>query len=163
MSYMKQTFVYTHSQELDLIELGPQAAKCIKGENRSDSSGRVRAALIAGRAHRGLARRAREQRSNEFWIQDNQRRQRRLAHIHPPTEAEQLQLQLEQLRRRESLLRETLKRQASTLHHERTKRAALEKETKRLRSTIRIVEEAVKNATRGEELGDDARHHARST
>lgn len=40
---------YTHTQELDLIELGERAARAIKGENR-DRAERI----IVGRARRGM-------------------------------------------------------------------------------------------------------------
>lgn len=52
MGYVKQPFFWTHNQELDLVELGHQPARLLKGENRGPASKRAR--LIAGRARRGL-------------------------------------------------------------------------------------------------------------
>lgn len=52
MSFIPQPFVWTHEQEMDLIELGERPARMLKGENRG--SAETRARLLAGRAHRGL-------------------------------------------------------------------------------------------------------------
>ncbi len=52
MSFIPQPFVWTHEQEIDLIELGERPARMLKGENRGSTETRAR--LLAGRAHRGL-------------------------------------------------------------------------------------------------------------
>lgn len=70
MSYVKQPFVWTHDQELDLLELGREPARHLKGENLLPREKRAR--LIAGRAHRAIEPgmvRERHERSATIWRQ----------------------------------------------------------------------------------------------
>lgn len=56
----------------DIIELGERAARCLKGENAAHLDGSERALIVAGRAHRGMARASLERnRSHVFGRRPN--------------------------------------------------------------------------------------------
>lgn len=63
--YVKQPFHWSHYQELDLLELGLEPARHIKGENDRHWTTETRERLIAGRAKRALERALREKRERE--------------------------------------------------------------------------------------------------
>lgn len=114
-------------QEIDLLELGYEPARCLKGENSRRPDYRAR--LVAGRAKRGLEPLLRERRErNNAWIwgrRPNWFYEQLIARLEAQIEYEKRRVQVRE-----------------------TKVAALERQQASLKSTMRVIEKEAKKAAR---------------